>query len=435
MSSPHATRHLIDRLRAVGLDKYVQLPQVADASTVPVERVLPTVVADTYVQLASCKDKLAILGEPMTTPAVRRATFMKNVSLMLDRLEGGVSGNYNDTFFDDTENRLQARLGTAESEFQDAIEEVSIVDGTAALDMSTPEVASVGDFVEVFNGEWVMNAAGETIRDPNVKWELDQVTQVETTSNEVLTAKHFKREWRDSSEWRFLPPTFANIVRQRYVVKWKRPMRALFEMCQTLLLEFVTRVTGSMKCKPKLQAHLNHVAHDMLESLSTAALVELDKLIETECDPSTLNLRLGQVLLELRTKPLIVKLDVLSGNNDATSVSVGAMKALLKRHFTEETNSNEDLLVKELHLAIGAYMAVASKRFVDEIPKLLNTKYIQPFLSAVRNEASETSDQVLGQVLMDDVADVEQYETLSNQLKALEAANTLINAHLFPSPY
>ncbi|RQM26654.1 hypothetical protein B5M09_002049 [Aphanomyces astaci] len=414
MSSPHATRHLIDRLRAVGLDKYVQLPQLADASTVPVERVLPTVVAETYVQLASCKDKLAILGEPMTTPAVRRATFMKNVPLMLDRLEGGVSGNYNDTFFDDTDNRLRARLQTAESEFQ---------------------VASVGDFVEVFNGEWVMNAAGETIPDPNVKWELDQVTEVETTSNEVLTAKHFKREWRDSSEWRFLPPTFANIVRQRYVVKWKRPMRALFETCQTLLLEFVTRVTGSMKCKPKLQAHLNHVAHEMLESLSTAALVELDKLIEAECDPSTLNLRLGQVLLELRTKPLIVKLDVLSGNNDATSVSVGAMKALLKRHFAEETNSNEDLLVKELHLAIAAYMPVASKRFVDEIPKLLNTKYIQPFLSAVRNEASETSDQVLGQVLVDDVADVEQYETLSNQLKTLEAANTLINAHLFPSPY
>ncbi|RLO11622.1 hypothetical protein DYB28_004724, partial [Aphanomyces astaci] len=403
-------------------------------------KALPKVVAEIDVQLAACKDKLVILGEPMSTPAVRRATFMKNVRLVLDRLEGGVSGNYNDTLFEDTEynNRLRARLRTAESEFQAAVEELSVVHAST-IDTSTREVV-VGDFVEVSI-------------DGDVEWEVDQVTDVDGPTI-VKTAKLSPSEWLHSSKWRFLPEldlsdlkhlmtsnrgdelpiflsysTFANVVRQRYVSKWRSPMLKLFETYQTLLRKFATRVIHSTKCKPKLEQHLKQVANTILEHLSNVAMVELDKIMETESRPYTLNQQLSQVLMRLRTQPLIDGLDALSRNNDTNTVQAGAVKALLQSHTGIGKNTNEDQQAKELHLAIVAYMTVASKRFVDEIPMLLNSKYIRPFLSAMFNETSETPDGVLDRVLMDNMADVERYQTLANQLKSLEAAKTLINAH------
>ncbi|RHY06280.1 hypothetical protein DYB25_006440 [Aphanomyces astaci] len=74
-------------------------------------------------------------------------------------------------------------------------------------------------------------------------------------------------------------------------------------------------------------------------------------------------------------------------------------------------------------------MKVASKRFVDVIPMLLQMNFTQPILLAVFNETAETSDGVLDRVLMDNIADVERYQNVSNQLKSLEAAKNIINAY------
>ncbi|ETV86225.1 hypothetical protein H257_02654 [Aphanomyces astaci] len=164
--------------------------------------------------------------------------------------------------------------------------------------------------------------------------------------------------------------TFANVVRQRYVTKWRPPMLKLFEAYQNLMLEFVNRAIESKKSKRSLE-----------------------------------------------------------GNHDAARVSMGAVKALLKNHAGIGASTNEDQQAKELHLAIIAYMKVASKRFVDVIPMLLQTNFTQPILLAVFNETAETSDGVLDRVLMDNIADVERYQNVSNQLKSLEAAKNIINAY------
>ncbi|ETW07645.1 hypothetical protein H310_02112 [Aphanomyces invadans] len=101
------------------------------------------------------------------------------------------------------------------------------------------------------------------------------------------------------------------------------------------------------------------------------------------------------------------------GDDDAARVPMGVVKAMLKTHTGIGANSTNDQYAKELYLAIQA----------------LESNYVKPFLSAVYNQASETTDGVLERVITDNIADVERYHTLTNQLKTLEAAKSIIHAY------
>ncbi|ETW06300.1 hypothetical protein H310_02591 [Aphanomyces invadans] len=100
--------------------------------------------------------------------------------------------------------------------------------------------------------------------------------------------------------------------------------------------------------------------------------------------------------------------DKFVGFDNSCAVPIGAVKALVQSHTGFGKLTSEDQQAVELHLAIHAYMKVASERFVDTIPMLLNTKFVEPFLSAMCNELSATTDAVLTRVLADNLADVER---------------------------
>ncbi|RHY23524.1 hypothetical protein DYB32_009158 [Aphanomyces invadans] len=277
---------------------------------------LPKVVAEIDAQLIQCRAKLGALGEPMSTLGVRRNAYMKLVHVVVHRIECGIRGNYYDSFFDGEalDSRLRARLRLAEAEFQKSIEMLSAVD---AVNVDTSErVPLPGEFVEV-------------TEDGGSTWVTDQVTEV--SEGNIKTACTPPTIWlARESEWRFLPElelselkemmaanrgdelpiflsysTFANVIRQRYVTKWRRPMVDLFDKFQALMLEFVARVIASAPTKPALEMYLMSKAKSILEQLATLAMVELNHAMQTEGRPYTLNHSLYQVCWELRSKPLM----------------------------------------------------------------------------------------------------------------------------------
>ncbi|RHY98457.1 hypothetical protein DYB37_008279 [Aphanomyces astaci] len=225
---------------------------------------------------------------------------------------------------------------------------LSVVDATT-VDTLKRE-AAVGDFVEVTVGK--------------DKWQVDQVTQ--TSRSQVKTANVSPNAWLDMPGWRFLPEldlselkqmlaanrgdelsiflsysTFANVVRQWYVTKWCPPMLKLFEAYQNLMLEFVNRAIESTKSKQSLEGHLKQVANGIVARHANATMVELDKTIQTESRPFTMNQRLGEVLMQLRTQPLMDALDALSGNTNFT-------QPILLAVFNETAETSDGVLDRVL---------------------------------------------------------------------------------------
>ncbi|RLO07447.1 hypothetical protein DYB28_006329 [Aphanomyces astaci] len=275
-----------------------------------VSKALPKVLHEIDVQLADCKTKLNVLGEPM-----------------------GATGNYNDaSFFEATNNRFRASVRKIEADFHDTIEGLSVVDATT-VDTSKRE-AAVGDFVEVTVGK--------------DKWQVDQVTQ--TSRSQVKTANVSPNAWLDMPGWRFLLELDLSELKQMLAanrgdelsifLSYSTFANVHFEY-QNLMLEFVNRAIESTKSKRSLEGHLKEVANGIVARHANATMVELDKTIQTESRPFTMNQRLGEVLMQLRTQPLMDALDALSGNTNFT-------QPILLAVFNETAETSDGVLDRVL---------------------------------------------------------------------------------------
>ncbi|OQR90380.1 dynamin [Achlya hypogyna] len=215
--------------------------------------------------------------------------------------------------------------------------------------------------------------------------------------------------------------TFANIVRVRYVSKWRAPMQKLLEDYERLVQGTTKRAIASVHANPPLQRHVQSIVDTLLKEVVILTQHVLDENLALETRPFTLNHYLYDVFMKLRTEPLLQSLDTLSGNNDNANVSMGAVKALLKSHCGIGKASNEEQQAKELHIAISAYMQVAKKRFTDAVPMLLEMRLLQPLVASlqIRLVGDDATDELLERVLFDSVIDVEAREALNAQRQSL----------------
>ncbi|OQR94252.1 dynamin [Achlya hypogyna] len=393
---------------------------------------MPAVFAEIDAQTKTCKAGLLALGHPMNTPAARRLCYMEHVRTVADRIEDALIGNYVGDFFYDgsVDNRLRAQLRELDTKFQESIAALSEV-ASKTIDRSS-QAPAIGDFVEV-------DATNTNT------WKLEKVTNVSFPQ----ICSSITDEW--TTNWRHLPeldladlkalmlqsrgdelslflsyPTFANVIRQRYVSKWRSPVMAFHRGYKSLLHDFVGRAIASTGATYLVQSHLTRVASDVIELVADEALDELNRVLETENRPYTLSHELYDAFMQLRMQPLLDGLKALGGVED--NVSMGAVLALLKAHSGMMHGTNDDQQVRELHMAIMAYIRVASMRFTDAVPILLQSRFLKPFIETFRERlvTSEGTDDLLQRILVDSVADVFTREKLSEKLFALEKAKAEI---------
>ncbi|KAI8618615.1 P-loop containing nucleoside triphosphate hydrolase protein [Chytriomyces sp. MP71] len=387
---------------------------------------LPAVLEEIRGRVFDRMGQLTKLGPPIDTLSTKRVFYNSFASMIARLMENSLKGCYNDSFFSENnqfDNRLRAVLRKHEIVFQASVNDVFVEE--TLVERANVEV---GDFVEVhLNHSWCLRKVDEVYGDEIVsgdaKFSKKLWRQVKTPD---LNGLKSKIQDNRGDELAIFPSynLFCCLVKS-YVLKWEAPMHELFDKTNQATEKVIKRAVGSSAPKfPKLREYAFPIVAQALQETKEEAREALIAALEQEYRPYTLNHYLFDIIMKLRNAPLLASLDNLT-NASSMSVSIEAVKAVLKNHGIG-TDSYEDREALEMHNALKAYVKVAKKRFIDKIPMLIETVFIQKFLRRVKMELASASDAQLEYILQESESTLQHREALKTELSSLKAAQNEI---------
>jgi hypothetical protein len=140
-----------------------------------------------------------------------------------------------------------------------------------------------------------------------------------------------------------------------------------------------SEVIKSLHCPAPASNFLKHIASDLFDLKETSARAALDGNLALECRPSTQNHYIHDILLKLRVEPMMRAIRDLGTD----SVFLNAVIAVMKNFGVGEL-SNDDREAMDMELYLKAYLKVAKKRFIDNVPMLLELHLVRPYMAEVK---------------------------------------------------
>eukprot|EP00401_Gymnodinium_catenatum_P037982 CAMPEP_0117510834 /NCGR_PEP_ID=MMETSP0784-20121206/28194_1 /TAXON_ID=39447 /ORGANISM="" /LENGTH=707 /DNA_ID=CAMNT_0005306483 /DNA_START=350 /DNA_END=2473 /DNA_ORIENTATION=- len=211
---------------------------------------------------------------------------------------------------------------------------------------------------------------------------------------------------------------FTQLVREK-LVPWADWIaiheKASVDLVRDLMVRLVSYVTRASL--PSLQLYLSrHLGH-LVEQQAAVLRPRLQELLETERErPYTQNHYYSDMLIKLRNKQLSQRISKLKDNQG--NVKHDAVVAVLSS-FGVGHHDIEEAAAVELEFRLAAYIKVASKRIVDQVPILVDTTFIKPILDSVRRLQNEVSDRQLENII------VENESIKVKRTKLMQDANIL----------
>ncbi|KAJ3260236.1 hypothetical protein HDU77_001469 [Chytriomyces hyalinus] len=413
--------------------KYVGIPRLTDKLVGILKNIisssLPLVMKEINARWKDCEHNLTKLGAAVDSNSDRRAFYSKFTESVNQLISNAMKGYYSSSSFfippeDEIDNRARAILRKHDSAFYEIIQSTRVKEG---FKPSTQVV--VGDYVEYLVGG---------------KWKTGKVSQI---NGESVLVHPFVQTWLSKDQWRHLQRAdytglkrkiaenrgdelpifpsynlFCSLV-QSYVCVWRSPMLQLLEDYNGVLSVVFQRVIdhsmGSSKF-PKLHEKTSFIVAEALRTSTEMASTSLEKMLEEEFRPYTLNHYLYSNLIKLRNEPLIHSLEAMCSNN-SREVNLDAVLAVMRTHGVG-TDSNEDCEAKELQIALKAYLKVAKKRFADAVPMHLEQVVVQKAISAIKQELSAICDEKLEALLEESQESKSIRADLVEELASLKAA-------------
>jgi len=422
-------------------------------------RELPNVISDIDDKMAESQEKLTRLGEPMDSVGLKRSHYSKCTDAYLYLMKSTIEGNYSvsDFFQTSPENQQQDNRFRAIVRKKDELFQTEITTRTHKFDyMETKGTnLSVGDSVRVVP-HVVAGKEPEAIYGTIQSKGADSGSDADSDSGsyadfcEILTEDGAVKKCYNRSndfsvrslekikvmiaanrgnELSIFPSNniFCSIV-QTYVGQWKDPTMKLFEDYMSDLSKVSTAAIEYLKVKPTVRNHFESRISSILKTLRESVVRELQGKLLSERRPSTLNHYLWDNLTKLRNKPLLDAITALD-NPKGARVLVSAVLAIVKNYGVGQT-SNEENVAMETEYAVIAYLKVASKRFIDEVPMLLNDHLLCQFLEIVKEKLNVT-DKVLSPLLAESPRIIQLRKELRNELEALLASKEEVSQMQF----
>jgi len=398
---------------------------------------LPNVIREIDVKLEECEGKLHQLGEPMCTESARRVYYSKCKDSYVDRTTSALKGTYDDSnFFREVsetseDNRFRALVRKNEETFR---KEISSRLHKHDYVKADPKDLSIGDGVEVMrtyppNEEhhgYILHKERDArfyyirvLKDDGTTGEFNS-TDCEFRRKSLSKIKEMIESNR-GDELSIFPsyPVFCSIVRN-YVGSWEKPTMDLFHLYDSALSRVSTRAIEGLKFNDSTKNFLQSKISAILDELKGLVRSELGRKLESErMRPYTLNHYLIDNFMKKRHEPLLNSIRALD-NPSGAQVSVTAVLAILE-NFGVGKSSNEDYVAQETEHAVSSYIKVASKRFIDEIPRLLNDYLLDPFLKLVKEQLNVT-DATLATLLAEKPRIVRERERLNEVKTSLRAS-------------
>ena len=221
---------------------------------------------------------------------------------------------------------------------------------------------------------------------------------------------------------------FCALVAKR-LSGWEDPTFQLLKSTFDMVASVWKSIVKSLDIKPKLAKFLLSEGETVLAKLfENTKLVVKKELLREFHDPYTLNHYLSDILIKMRNKALLDSISGVKGDDGKADVNV--IVALLEQHGVG-TASNEEREVIEMQFALSAYIKVAGKRFIDNIPMLIERELIDSFKNTIFVHLKSKDDPVLMNILSD-AKNVEiNRKILLDKESALSKAEVQIDSLLY----
>jgi Dynamin GTPase effector domain len=112
------------------------------------------------------------------------------------------------------------------------------------------------------------------------------------------------------------------------------------------------------------------------------------------------------------------------------SVPLKAVIAVMENFGVGEL-SNDDREAMDMELYLKAYFKVAKKRFIDNVPMLLELHLVRPYMAEVKAKMMEADNSTLANVLVESNAVVVNRARLHEEFEALNRSKRVISEYSF----
>ncbi|KAJ3090359.1 hypothetical protein HK100_007472 [Physocladia obscura] len=380
---------------------------------------LPAVVKEINQRLTECELALKPLGVAIDSTAMRRMYFYDYMDSVRNIMNDALTGAYEHKFFAEGEddNRVRALLRKSEISFREIIAKTDCVENFRIIP------PSVGNLVDVKSTSvWIPktviygpNAIGEIIYTGVNSWVAESATTWRKIQVLDLTSLKTEIQENRSDDLAIFPSykLFCNLLLDEV------------ESIVSSRCDRILDLTSSLRF-PKIKGFTQLIMSDIIKAATLNTLNIIQYALKSEYRPYTLNHYLFDVLVKLRTEPLLESLESLS-TDSSRNVNLDAVLTVLKNHGVGNV-SNEDRKAMELQWAIKAYLKVAKKRFIDTVPMLIQQNFMEIVLQKLIPCLSAVDDHQLELILEETISSINNREKLAAELLALNESKKEISS-------
>lgn len=381
---------------------------------------LPKVFEEAQKRLRTDEAELSKLGLSCNDLVKKRQVFATSCGQCAAIFEAASAGRYFGEFFENVApeygNNLRAQMFVAEAKFREEIAK------TRCMCMGE---YGVGDPVMYQAHEGVITSEA-----PDGKFaatlKISQQTHVGLEADALLPARGdllaLLRCHRGDTLPGFDSDVVFRLLVSRKLAPWLEPSKKLCSETVELLQDFAARLVdhATPPSLPALRHFLKTSARQAIDQSAEQLEARMQELLRTERErPYTQNRDYTDLLNQMRNEQLKRKLAKLKDANG--NVNYDGMLGVLAT-FGMGVQSAEEASAVELEFRLAAYLKVASKRIIDEMPKVVNTVLVLPVLDKVRNLQTQVADTQLDRIVLEDGSASRKRAALEDSTKVLQDA-------------
>eukprot|EP00931_Biecheleriopsis_adriatica_P005939 TRINITY_DN107401_c0_g1_i1.p1 TRINITY_DN107401_c0_g1~~TRINITY_DN107401_c0_g1_i1.p1 ORF type:complete len:709 (-),score=155.67 TRINITY_DN107401_c0_g1_i1:241-2076(-) len=388
-----------------------------------VQAELPKVSEEALQRLKATEAELSRMGVKCDETSKKRLVFAAAVGQCHSLLEDASAGRYIGTFFEKSEpehaNNLRAIIFEMEHTFRN--------------DILKTRSKCLGEYDVGDRVWWKMVEGGEAL-EAEITWKgVNKFTlKVGAASHDNIDPDRLipdRRELLDMlARMRAdsLPGFESDVIfkqlMSRKLQPWENPAGRLQAETVKILKEVASRaVTFTVPAHlPSLRAYLQDQILQAIEEAADKLDRRVKEVLETEQKrPYTQNHYYSDLLMKFRTQQLTQKLAKLKDFQG--KVDFNAMMGVLSAFGVGQASVEESAAI-EIEFRLAAYLKVASKRFIDEVPKLVNTILVLPVVEAVKLLQTQVTDVQLDAIVAETHTAKRKRAELENDVKVLSDA-------------
>ena len=239
----------------------------------------------------------------------------------------------------------------------------------------------------------------------------------------------------------FLSTTVFNQRVRQYLTEWKGYAIKLSDLMTNLTKNIFDELSKHFTNGFfKLKAATNNIFEDILETQSNLLKLKIEDAFREEAEiPSTQNHYFNDIIQSIRLDrnkeylmQILQPLEKTSSASGTTALQISAkqLSDTIAATMSHRKLSNEQFDAEEMDIYLHAYWKVANKRFVDNIPQIIDSQLLENIFHSLKSTVIPKLLDDKNELFEVSSSDKDKRNALEDKVKRLLAAKKLLKEHI-----